>query len=187
MAAALPVAAAGASIFSNPAVLSALISALGGVAGAGIGAFGGGSAKPKIKKIETMNPQQKKLFQDLLSQLSGGGQAGGPGGGALDLLQQYLNPESDVYKNFEAPYKQQFEQETIPNLAERFAGLGGGLGAAGGALGSSGFAQALGGAGAKLQTDLASMKSGLQHKSIQDILGLLQNMLQIAPHGYVAT
>jgi hypothetical protein len=142
--------------------------------------FGSGD---QLQKVQTMSSGQKQLLQQLIG-LLGGGQ-GGQGGGGLEnvfgLLQQYLNPESDVYKNFEAPYRQEFEQQTIPGLAERFASYGGGMG---GGLSSSGFGQALGAAGANLQTNLAQMKSGMQRNSIQDILGLLGQGLGAQPFGY---
>ncbi len=61
----------------------------------------------------------------------------------------------------------QFEQQTIPGIAERFNTLGRG------ALSSSGFAQTLGGAGAGLEEGLAAQESqyGLQQQ------GLLQSLL----------
>jgi len=118
----------------------------------------------KVEQMPTMNPQQMKLLNSLISQ-QGKLQKGGYGD-AMSLLQQYLNPQSDVYSNFEKPYLQEFEQQTVPGLAERFAGLG----AMGGGLSSSGFGQALGAAGANLQTQLASMKQQYQRQSINDLL-----------------
>lgn len=124
-------------------------------------------SKDKIKKLPTMNPQQNQFLNSILGQLMSMQGQGGGYGNALDLLQQYLDPQSEVYQNFEKPYLQQFEQETVPMLAERFAGYGGGMG---GALSSSGFGQALSSAGSNLQTNLAQMKSGMQRQSIQDLL-----------------
>lgn len=86
---------------------------------------------------------------------------------AMGLLQQYLNPNSEVYANFEKPYLQQFEQQTLPGIAERFAGGN----AMGGGLMTSGFGQSLGAAGANLQTQLAQMKQQYQRQSINDLLG----------------
>jgi hypothetical protein len=137
----------------------------------------------KVKKLESLSPEQKQILQQLLGNIQGLGGQGGYGQ-AINLLQQYLDPNSEVYGNFEAPYRQEFEQQTIPNIAERFAGAG----AQGGALSSSGFGQALGAAGANLQTNLAQMKSGLQRQSIQDILGQYSTMtgqgLGIQPFAY---
>lgn len=138
----------------------------------GASALGGSEG---MQKVPTMNKDQSKLLKQILQSLTGG-MAGGANNQALGLLQKYLDPESDVYKNFEQPYIQQFEQETVPKLAEQFAGFGGGMG---GGLSSSGFGQAIGGAGAKLRTDLAGMKSGLQRQSINDIMNYFQNMTSI--------
>jgi hypothetical protein len=140
--------------------------------------FGG---KDKYKQLKNMSPGQNQLFNQLISLLSGGGQGGGGLEQSLGLLQQYLDPESDVYKNFEQPYMQQFNEQTVPMLAERFAGYGGGMG---GGLSSSGFGQSLGAAGSQLQTNLAQMKSGMQRQSINDILGLTQNALSQQPFSY---
>jgi len=142
----------------------------------------------KTKKLPVYNQGQNQLLEMMMSQLMGGGQQGFGGsqggyGNAMGILQQYLNPQSDIYKNFEQPYMDQFNQETIPMLAERFAGMGGGLGA--GATSSSGFGQSIGAAGANLQHQLASMKSGMQRGSIQDILGQYNQMFNIKPFGYM--
>lgn len=127
-------------------------------------------SKDKIKKLPTMNPQQQQLLNSILGQVLGMQGQGGGYGNALDLLQQYLDPQSDVYQNFEQPYLQQYEQETIPNIAERFAGAG--------ALSSSGFGQALSSAGANLQTNLAQLKSGMQRQSIQDLFNQFNQLSQ---------
>jgi hypothetical protein len=133
-----------------------------------------------IKQLPTMSGEQNQLFNTLLSSLMGG-----PGGGgynqAVSLLQQYLDPQSSVYKDFEAPYMQQFNEQILPGIAERFAGAG----AMGGGLSSSGFAQALGGAGAGLQAQLAGLKSSMQRQSIGDILGLTQFGLSKEPFAYL--
>lgn len=133
--------------------------------------FGSGD---KMKQIETLSPEQKQFFQQIMGQL-------GPAyGQSMGLLQGFLDPNSEQYKNFEQPYLQQFEQETIPGIAERFAGAG----AQGGALSSSGFGQALSSAGSNLQTNLAQMKSMMQQQAIQQILGQSQFAMGVQPFGY---
>lgn len=140
--------------------------------------FGAGD---KLKKVKQFSPEQEKFMGLLSNSLMGSkGQSGGFQD-AFGLLRDYLDPESDVYKNFEAPYMQQFNDQIVPMLAERFAGLGGGMG---GGLSSSGFGQALSTAGSQLQTNLAQMKSGMQRQSIGDILGLSQNFMGMQPFGY---
>lgn len=141
--------------------------------------------KDKLKKRSTMNPQQEQFLNSILGQLM---QMQGQGGGysnALGLLQDYLNPQSDIYQNFEKPYMQQFEQETVPMLAERFAGYGGGMG---GGLSSSGFGQTLSAAGSNLQSQLAQLKSGVQQNAIQSLLGQYNTQsglgLGVSPFAY---
>lgn len=128
----------------------------------------------KFNKLETMSPEQKKLFDDFLGMLGGqGGQAGGAQMG-MEHLMQLLDPSSEAYKKFEQPYMQQFEQQTIPGLAERFSSYGGGMG---GGLSSSGFGQALSSAGSNLQSQLAGMKTGMQGQAANSILQQLQQAL----------
>ncbi len=122
--------------------------------------------------------QQEKRTQKL----------GAPGGGFDQVLQQLidmLNPNSEQQKSFEDPYRQEFEQKTIPGLAERFAGAG----AEGGALSSSGFGQALSSAGANLQTNLAQQTGQRRQDAMKQIMDLYQNMVQntlsAEPYAYV--
>lgn len=147
--------------------------------------LGGLTDQSGYKKVSNFDKTQKGIYKRLGQQTNQLGQQGGGYEQAIGILQQYLNPESDVYKNFEAPYRQEFEQQTVPGLAERFAGMG----AQGGALSSSGFGQALGAAGANLQTNLAQLKSGLQRQSIGDIINqynkLSGGILSAQPFSYM--
>lgn len=120
---------------------------------------------PSWNQISNLDRGQQRLLRNDIRQ-AGQLQKGGYGD-AMSLLQQYLNPQSGVYQNFEKPYLQEFEQKTVPGLAEKFAGLG----AMGGGLSSSGFGQSLGAAGANLQTQLAQMKDQFRRQSINDLLG----------------
>ena len=108
----------------------------------------------KLKKIATGTPQQEALHNNILQQAMGMQQQGG----GYNLAQQHYNnllqPGNEAYNNFAAPYMQQFNEQTLPGIAERFAG--------GGALSSSGFGQALGGAASGLQGQLAQLFSQLQ-------------------------
>lgn len=151
------------------AMIGSFVPGIGTAIGAGVGGLVGGLSglfsgnDNKLKKIPTLSKEQQAILGNVYGNLSG---AQGGYGNAMGLLQGYLDPNSEQYKNFEAPYLREFEQQTIPGLAERFAGAG----AQGGALSSSGFGQALGSAGANLQTNLAAMKSQMQRQSISDIL-----------------
>jgi hypothetical protein len=110
------------------------------------------------KKISNYNAGQNQNFNQLTDSTQ---QAGQGSQDVLKYLMQFMDPNSDIYKNFEAPYRQEFEQQTVPGLAEEYAGKG--------ALSSSGFGQALGSAGAGLQTKLAALKSTMQRQAGQDI------------------
>ena len=121
----------------------------------------------------TLTGSQGGFLENLMQQLQ---QMSGGGGGmdqAMKTLMGFLDPNSEQYKNFEAPYMQQFNQQTVPGLAEKFAGFGGGMG---GGLSSSGFGQALGAAGGNLQTQLAQMKSQMQRQSVNDLFGQYNQM-----------
>jgi len=149
-----------------PAIAAALIQAAPQL----ISMFTGGKDSDQPEKLPTMSPEMQELHDQLIGNAKGAGGAGAQN--ALGLLQQYLDPQSDVYRNFEAPYMQQFQQQTVPQLAEQFSGFG----ANSGALSSSGFGQALGAAGANLQTNLAQMKSNMQRTSINDMLNAYLGM-----------
>lgn len=120
-----------------------------------------------VSQVQRFSPEQQSIF----SQLSNMG------------LQGLQNPTM----GFE-PIRQraisQFNQQTIPGLAERFTGTGG-------ALSSPAFASQLGQAGAGLSEGLASLESqyGLQNQSqLMQLLGLgltpqFENIYQQAQPG----
>jgi len=116
------------------------------------------------ERVPTKTPEQQKLLNQNIKQAQDLQQGGYKD--AIGLLQQYLDPNSDVYKNFEKPYLQEFEQQTLPGIANRYAGLN----AMGSGLMTSGFGQTLGAAGANLQSQLAQMKQQYQRQSINDLL-----------------
>ena len=108
--------------------------------------------KPELQQLQRFNPnQQQGINQSLQYGLQG------------------IQPEN-FGANF-APIAQnarnQFAQSTVPTLAERFTALGGQR--------SSAFPQALGQAGANLESSLAGQQSqfGLQDRSqLMQLLGL---------------
>lgn len=145
----------------NPATAISLASA----AAQGANALFGGSSGPE--KLPTLSRQQKLQQRTMQKSLRPEGQLGSAYGGALDLLKQYINPESPMFKSLAAPHMRQFQEQTIPGLAEQFAGMG----AMGGGLSSSGFGQSLGAAGAGLQERLAALQAQIQQQAVQGILG----------------
>lgn len=107
-------------------------------------------AQPVSININT--PQQQAIL-DNLSRLLPEGIAG------LNLPGQQSS-----FAPIEEQARANFNENTIPGLAERFASLG-----TGGSLNSSAFAQSLGGAGAGFERDLAALKAqhGLQEQGLQ--------------------
>ncbi len=142
-------------------------------------------SEEKLKKLPTMTPEQQSQLMQVLQHLDPSGQLGQAYEQSLGGLQEFMDPSSEAMQRFSDPYMRQFEQQTVPGLAERFAGAGGGLG---GGLSSSGFGQALSSAGSDLQSNLASMKTGLQRQAIGDIMnqytGMSQQGLGAQPFAY---
>lgn len=159
-------------------------SLFGGLMGAMSG-FGGGNTKDKTKQLPTMTPEQNKLLQQMMTMLSPEGQLGEGYGQSLDTLKDWLDPNGAAYQKFAQPYMNEFNQQTVPGLAERFAGMGGGEG---GGLSSSGFGQSLSTAGANLQDQLAQLKTGLMGQAAQGLMGQYNQMsgqaLGAKPFGY---
>lgn len=140
--------------------------AIGAGGGAVLGGLSGyfGSQPDKMGEAYTRTPEQQQALSALLQNLS---QSQGNYQSAQNYLGRLLNRDPELYERFAAPYLQEFQSQIMPRISERFAGAGGGLG--GGALSSSGFAQALGGAGANLQAQLAGIFSNLQRGAASDI------------------
>lgn len=157
---------------------------IGGLIGGGLGGFSGGGKKPKLKKLSTLTEGQTSLLDMLLEQAQGLGGQGGGLSGANQYYNNILNQSPDAFQRFTQPFMDQFNQQTVPGLAERFAGFG----AQGGALSSSGFGQSLGAAGGALQNQLAALKSSLMGNAAQAQYGqynqLANQGLGTAAFGY---
>lgn len=115
--------------------------------------------------VSTFNPQQQQLFGQHAQGLSSLQPQ------IMKYLQGLFSDDSESAAAFEAPYMRQFNEQTIPALAERFAGLG--------ATSSSGFQQALGQAGAGLSENLASLREQLKYGAAQQGMGGIENLLNM--------
>lgn len=133
-----------------------------------------GKAPKGYEAFSTLNPQQSGLMNMIMQLLSGqGGEMGGPFG----YLQELLSGSPEAFSKFEAPYQRQFQEETIPGLAERFSGQG--------AQRSSAFGQALSSAGAGLSENLANLREQLRTGAATQALGLGQTALGTNTMGLV--
>lgn len=124
------------------------------------------------EKMPTMDKNQKRMLSQIMNMLSPQGQLGQGYQGALGLQQQLMDPSSAATQQFMDPYMREFEQQTVPGLAERFAGAG----AMGGGLSSSGFGQSLSMAGSDLQSKLAALKSQLGQQAAGNLMNQFSGM-----------
>lgn len=127
----------------------------------------------QTKQLPTLSKQQQGLLNQLMQMLGGQGGLGQGQQGAIDYQRQLMDPSSQAVNQFTQPYMDQFNQKTIPGLAEQFAGYGGGMG---GGLSSSGFGQALGAAGGNLQAQLAALKAGLGQQAAGSLMDQYSNL-----------
>ena len=147
------------SAFGLPGIVGGGL--LGGITG--LLGFGQGK-KSKIKEYSPYSDQQRDLMNQFGSDL-------GPLAGlAKQDLMGILGNNPDSLRGFEDPYLKQFNEEIIPNIAERFSGLG--------AQKSSAFGQALSQGGQDLETRLASLRSQLKQNAMQSLLQFGQMGMQ---------
>lgn len=132
-----------------PGIGTAIGAGIGALAGGFGGLFGGGS-EGGVNQAPRFNPQQQQALALLLGQGSAGLQ--NPYAGFAPIAQQARN---------------QFNQQTIPSLAERFTSMGNA------SLSSPAFASQLGQAGAGLEEALAALQSQYGMKNQQNALSLL--------------
>lgn len=131
--------------------------------------------KEKMEQLPTLSPEQ----QSLLNQLLGG--LGVPAGQGLEYLSSILSGDPEAFEAYEAPIKRQFEEETVPGLAERFSEMGGG------AQRSSAFAQTLGKAGESLSEKLAAQRANLRQGAMSQLQSLLGLGIKTPTFGYQQT
>ncbi len=121
----------------------------------------------------TLSPEQQGLFKQLMSALQGQG-AGGAFGQSADYYRDLLSEDPSAMDAFAAPELRRFNQQTIPDLAEQFAGFGSGSGS----LGGSGFRNAAATASADLGERLAQMRAQLRQQGAAGLSNLAQSGFQ---------
>jgi len=158
----------------DPMTIMGLVGLLGGLGGAASGAASkgqGGSfwtgSKGGYDQVSRMTPQQQQMFGDMLQGL------GGAQGSGMEWINDILSGDPEAFNKFEAPMKRQFEQETVPGIAERFAGLG-----SHGAQSSSAMQQTMGQAGRELTENLAALRGNLQQNALSQLQGLMGQAYQ---------
>lgn len=125
----------------------------------------------KRQNVSTLRPEQESLYQQLQNAGMNKG-AGGAFGDSADYYRNLLSNDSADYNDFAAPQMRQFNEQTIPGLAEQFAGMGAG------GLSSSGFRNAAVGAGADLSERLGALRASLRQQGAQGLFNIGQQGLQ---------
>lgn len=140
----------------------------------GVGNFFTGTPE-KRENVSTLRPEQEALYQQLQQAGLQKG-AGGAFGDSADYYRNLLSDNSADYQAFAAPQMRQFNEQTIPGLAEQFAGMGSG------GLSSSGFQNAAVGAGIDLSERLGAIRANLRQAGAQGLQNIgsqgLQNFSQ---------
>jgi hypothetical protein len=147
---------------------------LASLASSAAGQFTGQNAKPS----SSFSSGQKGGIQDLLDAISGmrGGQQDITGNQNYQQGQDWLQSmfsDPEFFNKFEAPMMRNYEENTIPDLANRFAGMG-----TGGALGSTGFRNQATREAGNLHANMAAMRGGLQSQGVNQSMQYAQQPFQ---------
>jgi len=133
-------------------------------------------SKGKEVKMDALSKEQKKLLKGMsksalkdikkLTPLSKVPLASRSDlyGKAKGVLSDLLSKDSAAYQRFKDPYMKQFEKETLPGIAERFAGQGR----------SSALENVLAGAGADITSQLGQLKTGLMMGAVEPAMSLAE-------------
>lgn len=121
----------------------------------------------KMSQVSTKTPGQQDLMASMLQALQNGGIFGNQGlyNQSSGYLNNLYSQSPDAFNRMSDPYMRQFQQQTVPGLAERFSSAGEG------GRHSSGFNQAIGQAGANLSSQLGSMFEGLRSQNLGNAMG----------------
>lgn len=123
-------------------------------------------SKPAMEELEKMQTGQGGIGTSPLYQAGS------------DWIMRLLSGDTSL---FDAPLMQQFEQKTVPQIAERFGGMGAGS--------SSALNQTLAQAGQDLTTQIANVRANLMNQLLPQGLNYAQqpysnqlNAFQISPY-----
>lgn len=128
------------------------------------GSFMGKS--PRMKNHSLLTREQNRGLRDYFKNPIDQTPLYGAGANYLGAL---LGGDDSAYQLMEAPIMQRYNQEIMPGIAERFAGMG-----TGGSLGSSGLNNSLAQAGRSLGTDLGGIRAQMQMAALPQALSYAQ-------------
>jgi len=127
----------------------------------------------EYEQVSNLTPSQMK-GQRQLERAGRQRGAGGAFGTSADFYRDILENNPNALNELYAPELRQFREQTIPDLAEQFAGMGSGV------LSSSGFRNAAVNAGSDLSERLAAMRQQLRFNAAQGLSNIGAQGLQ--PH-----
>jgi hypothetical protein len=119
----------------------------------------------KLKKFNTMDSGQRSLLKKIMSQMNlGSFDLGGNSTfkAGQNFNRQMLDPNSQAYQNLEAPYRRQYQEETVPRIAEAFSAYD--------AQDSSAFRQSMGRSAEDLEMNIAGQKQSAMSNAAQSML-----------------
>ena len=135
--------------------------AMGALGGANVGETKGG-----FEKVDRFTPEQQAMMKQMYGPLS---ESMGLG---FDKIQQILSGNPEAFAEFEAPMMRQFQQEIVPEIGNRFAGMG-----SHGSLSGSGLQQTLAQSGKELSEGLGALRAGLQQNAISQLGGFMNQAM----------
>lgn len=127
--------------------------------------------KGRYRQKSLLGPEQQGTYNQLNQSIQGPG-AGGAFGDASDYYRSLLNDDNSTNNALAAPEMRRFNEQTIPDLAEQFAGFGGS-----GSLNGSGFRNAAVNAGTDLSERLGAIRAQLRQQGAAGLMGLGQQGL----------
>ena len=132
-----------------------------------MGLFG---TEGKFLQKSKLGPEQMGSYNQLQGASQGMG-AGGAFGDSADYYRGLLSNNSEDFNAFAAPEMRRFNEQTIPGIAEQFAGMGSG------GLSSSGFRNASINAGTDLSERLGAIRAQLRQQGAQGLMNIGQQSL----------
>ncbi len=122
------------------------------------------------ERVPTLLPNQLPLQEQQVSAAQNEG-AGGAFGDSADYWRKVLSDDPSIMEEFSKPEMRKFNEEIIPDIAERYAGMGSG------GLSSSGFRNATVNAGTDLQERLGALRSNLRQNAASNLYNAGQGAL----------
>jgi|HubBroStandDraft_2_1064218.scaffolds.fasta_scaffold00031_7 hypothetical protein len=142
---------------------------LGSLVMGGLSGFGGKKEKHGSTYSKTQRRGLEEIMKDVMGMKGVQNITQQPGYQTGNEYLQSLFNNPDFFNRFEAPLQRQFQEQTIPDLANRFASMG-----SGGSLGSTGFRNQLAREGSNLETNIGALRGNMMQQAVPQLLGYSQ-------------